>query len=150
LAALNGVKNLKIGARCSRPELASRIAGRTLLICDIEGAEYEFLNPDKTPGLRECDVLVELHENGGLNFTPGSGADELVRRFSKSHKITRINSVPRSAYSTAITRVSDKLTERELSDCLDERRPSTQVWLWLETLSYKAQPRSGAVTSLSD
>jgi hypothetical protein len=35
---------------------------RTLVICDIEGAEVGLLQPDKWPSLTKMDFLVELHE----------------------------------------------------------------------------------------
>ena len=52
---------------------------RVFVLCDIEGAEFELLNPEIAPALRKFDMIVELH--------PGSGRDiELfIKRFEASH-----------------------------------------------------------------
>ena len=131
LARLNAAKNIEIGKRCSGKQLIDHISSRSLLICDIEGWEYDLLNPNKTPPLHEYDILVELHENRDCGFTIQSGADELLRRFSASHKITKFGVAPRSI-SLLDELVRAKLTAQELADCMDERRPSNQLWLWLE------------------
>jgi hypothetical protein len=131
LADLNGAKNLEIDKYCTGKELTDHITGRALLICDIEGYEYDLLNPQKTPALRKCDILVELHERRECGFTPQSGADELSRRFSASHKIIKVGVSPRSG-SALDDILRAKLTAQELADCMDEQRSPSQLWLWLE------------------
>lgn len=63
-----------------------RFAGeRTLVICDIEGAEVELLDPEAAPALRQMDLLVECHDC----LRPGiSGL--LSGRFVNSHRIERV------------------------------------------------------------
>jgi hypothetical protein len=122
------VNNIEIGKRCTSQELTDYISGRALLVCDIEGCEYDLLDPNKTPALRKCDILVELHDH--FDFTPRSGADELARRFSSSHEISSIGVATCSG--PALEALRAKLTAQELADSLDERRPPGQVWLWLE------------------
>lgn len=65
------------------------------MICDIEGYEYELLDPAKTPALRQCDILVELHEFERAGLTMEGGRDELMRRFSVSHDIEIVSAQPR-------------------------------------------------------
>jgi hypothetical protein len=132
LARLNGVNNLEIGTRCSGEELTDRISGCTLLVCDIEGFEYDLLDPNKTPALRRSDILVELHYHGDSDFTPQSGADELMRRFSGSHEITKVSVAPRTGSALDAT-LRAKLTAQELADCMDECRYPEQLWLWLQS-----------------
>lgn len=132
LARLNGVDNLKIGKRCTSAELTDHISGRALLVCDIEGGEYDLLNPNETPALRKCDILVELHDHGGYHFTPQSGADELASSFSASHEITRIDVAPSRCVSTLDAKIRAKLTAQELADSIAEHRSPGQLWLWLE------------------
>jgi len=131
LARLNHANNIEIHRRCTSKELTNHIVGRTLLICDIEGNEYDLLDPYKTPDLRKCDILVEMHEYLESGFSPQTGADELVRRFSKSHAITKIGVAPRSSTDINAT-LRAKLTAQELADSMDERRSQDQIWLWLE------------------
>ena len=130
LAHLNGVDNLEIGKQCTFEELTKRISGRTLLVCDIEGYEYDLLDPNKTPALGKCDILVELHDHPDYGHTPQSGADELVRRFLTSHEITKVGVAPRTASSVDAS-LRTKLTAQELADSMDERRSPNQLWLWL-------------------
>jgi hypothetical protein len=131
LARLNGVNNLRIGSRCSGKELEGRVSGRSLVICDVEGYEYDLLDPRRTPALSSCDILVELHEHRTYGFSPQSGSDELARRFSVSHEITNVDVAPRSGLGLAAS-IRMKLTDKELLDCMDEWRSPGQVWLWLE------------------
>src|SRR5688572_15679024 len=67
LAQLNGVANqLEVKGFCDDKSLAESIgesaAGHVLVICDIEGAEVELLDPKATPALRNADMLVEMHD----------------------------------------------------------------------------------------
>lgn len=63
---------------------------RTLVFCDIEGAERALLDPGKYPALKNLDVIVELHEV----LDPGIG-DAICQRFESSHRITRVPHGPR-------------------------------------------------------
>ncbi|HYP91487.1 MAG TPA: hypothetical protein VEQ59_25140 [Polyangiaceae bacterium] len=64
---------------------------RTLLICDIEGAERELLDPDAYPALRRMDIIVELHDCliPGLSY-------EIPERFAASHDITLVRQAGRA------------------------------------------------------
>src|SRR5262249_13702132 len=77
LARLNGVNNLEIRKRCTGELLANCITGRALLLCDIEGCEYDLLEPNKTPVLRKCDILVETHNHFPL-LRPESLAPDML------------------------------------------------------------------------
>ena len=59
---------------------------RILLLCDIEGAERELLDPDATPALCNMDIIVESHEC----LIPGI-TELLVARFADSHDITLVH-----------------------------------------------------------
>ncbi len=134
LARLNGVANLGIRKLCTGDELTNRVAGRTLIICDIEGGEYDLLRPEETPALRGCDILVELHEHRDYGFTPQTGADELTRRFSESHSIDAFAVENRS--SSSVRECLPKgLAAEDIAEIMDERRSSDQIWLWLQSRS---------------
>jgi hypothetical protein len=131
LAALNGVRNITIGKLCAPNNLQSYVPGQSLLICDIEGGEYELLNPVTTSALLEYDILVELHDAHDLGLTIKSGAQEVTRRFSASHRITEVK-VSRRKILSFSSLVGCKLTDDELTLCINEFRPREQVWLWLQ------------------
>jgi hypothetical protein len=131
LAQLNDVSNIGIKGVCTPDELAFRISGRCLLICDIEGYEYELLDPAKTESLRRCDILVETHEFEQTNMTIETGTEELSRRFCTSHEITVIGVQPRHLPDFNPALVA-KLGPEGLAVCMDEMRSLGQLWMWLE------------------
>lgn len=58
------VDRLRVFGTCNREALAATLShgSRVFVLCDVEGAEWELLDPVAIPSLREADVLVELHE----------------------------------------------------------------------------------------
>jgi hypothetical protein len=60
-------------------------AGDTVVICDIEGAECDLLDPEKAPALAGFDIQVELHNRFEAPFN-----QELLERFSSTHDIRKI------------------------------------------------------------
>ena len=87
LAEKNGVASrVNIGGLLSAEMLDTYSDEHALLLVDIEGAESELLDPDKTPALRSMNIIVESHEC----LVPGI-TDLLVDRFKQSHKITDVH-----------------------------------------------------------
>ncbi len=87
LAVKNGVEDrIETGALFSPEDFANYSSGRTLVFCDIEGAELDLLNPDIAPALKQMDIIVEAHDC----LIPGA-ADELTKRFAPSHNIERVH-----------------------------------------------------------
>ena len=60
-----------------------------LVFMDVEGAEDALLHPDKAPGLRRAEIVVELHEM----FVPGV-TGRLSDRFAETHRSTLIRQTP--------------------------------------------------------
>ena len=56
------------------------------MLCDIEGAEKDLLNPEAAPALKHMDIIVESHEC----LLPGI-TQVLVDRFKETHHITLVN-----------------------------------------------------------
>ncbi len=56
--------------------------GSTLVLCDIEGAERALLDPERFPGLKRLDIIVELHDvlNPAISRA-------ITDRFAASHEI---------------------------------------------------------------
>ena len=87
----NGVRSrVLLGARCGAEELAA--AGeRALVLCDIEGAECELLDPVRAPTLKRATVIVELHDF----LRPGT-TEVLLERFAVSHRVAVIDAAVRN------------------------------------------------------
>jgi hypothetical protein len=86
LAQKNDVsERIEIGALFGPEDFAQFADEKTLVMCDIEGAEQELLDPQLAPDLAGMDIIVESHECiiKGLTQT-------LIGRFSVTHKITLI------------------------------------------------------------
>ena len=84
VATLNGIaERVEVDGRLDPAELPGLAVGRTLLLCDIEGAEIELLDPDRYPCLRAFDIIVELHD-----VVRGDISRVLPARFVDSHTVT--------------------------------------------------------------
>lgn len=69
LAATNDVSSrVRIGGELDHAALATAIIDRSLVFCDIEGAEYALLDVNSVPALASADLIVELH---GVQRNPG-------------------------------------------------------------------------------
>jgi hypothetical protein len=90
-AEANGVMSrVTLLGECAPSEFDRLASGRTLVVCDCEGAELEVLRPDLSPKLAVCDVLVELHPH-----TDPSIFREIPQRFASTHNTTLIKAAPR-------------------------------------------------------
>lgn len=90
LAEQNAV-SLQIGGRFSAEDFGRYSDGKTLVWCDIEGAEDNLLNPALTDALQHMDIIVELHPTAAghtLSFVPD--------RFKDTHTIEIIMAGGRS------------------------------------------------------
>ncbi len=86
LAEKNAVADrVQVGALFSPGDFAKYAGQHVLVLCDIEGAERELLDPTAAPALTGMDLLVESHEC----FVPGI-TKTLVERFQESHNITLV------------------------------------------------------------
>ncbi len=92
VARANGVaERVHVGGLFRGEELAHHEGHRTLLVCDIEGAERELLDPVKYPALAKLDMIVELHD------CIHPGLSEIVpARFAATHDVTLIKQAGRS------------------------------------------------------
>lgn len=86
LAGKNGVSDRVVVGALFRPEDFAAYAGqKALVLCDIEGAERDLLNPKIAPALAGMDLIVESHEC----LTPGI-TKQLIDRFGVTHDITLV------------------------------------------------------------
>jgi len=83
LAAKNSVSDrLSMGGLFNPSDFAAFAGQPVLLMCDIEGAERELLDPFTAPALKAMDIIVESHEC----LIPGI-TQLLIERFKGSHQI---------------------------------------------------------------
>lgn len=86
LAVKNNVSDrITIGALFKPEDFANYEGQKVLVLCDIEGAERELLNPEIAPALKGMDIIMESHEC----LIPGI-TQEIINRFKDSHSITLV------------------------------------------------------------
>lgn len=124
LAARNGVADrVEIGGLFTHADFAIAQAQPTLVLCDIEGAEVELLDPALAPGLLHADILVECHDS----LRPGI-TDLLTTRFAASHAIQRID---RALDSAVLPGWMEELSDLDRLIALWEWRVGPTPWLWM-------------------
>ncbi len=127
LAAANGVADrVRIGGLLTHADLAVCAEQPTAIICDIEGAEEQLLDPVAAAGLQHADILVEVHEG----MRPGL-VDRLIARFAASHRITQID---RHIDSASLPDWMHELSDLDRLIALWEWRSSPTPWLWMEAM----------------
>jgi hypothetical protein len=86
LAQKNKVSDrVSIGGLFTPADFAVYAGQDVLLMCDIEGAERELLDPESAPALKGMDIIVESHEC----LIPGI-TQLLIDRFKATHDITLV------------------------------------------------------------
>lgn len=125
LAEANGLAHqIEIGGLWGHLDFSLCEQTRSVVICDIEGAEGDLLDPDAAPGLIHADILVEVHEG----MKPGLLA-LLTRRFTSTHRVTRID---RALRPDRLPAWAENLSDLDRLLLLWEWRASPTPWLWMD------------------
>lgn len=125
LAARNGVADrVEVGGLFRHSDFAVTAAQPTVILCDIEGAEIDLLDPVAAPGLLQADILVECHEG----FRPGL-TETLTRRFAASHHVRRID---RALDPSALPGWMEEFSDLDRLIALWEWRSGPTPWLWMQ------------------
>jgi hypothetical protein len=86
LAQKNGMSDrVKVGALFKPEDFDTYRNQKVLVLCDVEGAEKELLNPEVAQALKGMDLIIESHEC----LIPGI-TQTLIDRFKDSHNITLV------------------------------------------------------------
>ena len=126
LAGMNGVTDrIEIGGEVDHAGFDRCAEERTLVLCDIEGAEEVLLDPQKAQGLVHADILVEVHDC----FSPGL-CDRLQARFEATHEVVRID---REVDMTALPDWMEGFSDLDRVLALWEWRMGPTPWLWMKT-----------------
>ena len=125
LAELNGVTpRLTLHEGCTVDALVPLVGAGTLVICDCEGGEIEFLDPVRVPGLRQADLLVELHDRVAPGVTT-----TIQKRFSPTHRIKLFAS---SRFDPDRCPALAGLNEHERRFAIEEFRDGPMNWVSME------------------
>ena len=86
LAQKNAVfDRVKVGALFKPQDFEDYGGQKVLVLCDIEGAEKDLLDPEVAPALKGMDLIIESHEC----LLPGI-TQLLINRFKDTHQITLV------------------------------------------------------------
>lgn len=121
---------MRFGGRCGPDDLARLdLSKRSLIICDVDGYEVELLQPNRIPALRNCDLLIEVHDC----LAPGTTAT-LTERFRDTHEIRRFREQWKDA--ARYPQLKDlSVFEQHVAlseDRWSEDQPIDQEWLFLQ------------------
>ena len=132
LARMNGVADrVQIGGEIGHADFDICARAKTLVICDIEGAEAQLLDPALAKGLQSADVLVEVHDC----FTPGLSA-KIAQRFAATHDVQLIH---RAQTAQPLPEWMDSLSDLDRALALWEWRMGPTPWLWMVQKSAASQ-----------
>ena len=124
LAAANQVSaRVQIGGLMAHGDFDICHAQNTLVLCDIEGAEDDLLDPTKAQGLLAADILVEVHES----FQPGL-SKAIAARFQATHHLQRIG---RKLDDSALPDWMENFSDMDRLMALWEWRGGPTPWLWM-------------------
>lgn len=113
-----------IGGTMDHADFSICTAQPTFILCDIEGAERDLLDPARAPGLIHADILVEVHE-----ATHPGLLTLLAARFTATHHITRID---RTLAPEALPAWAETLSDLDRLLLLWEWRATPTPWLWMD------------------
>jgi hypothetical protein len=131
IAKLNGVESsVEVKSFCSSETLKTFSFKRGLVLSDCEGFEQDLFTESSIANLKNCDVLIELHDFADPNIYSvmherfkHTHRERLIGSWSDSEKIRRFEFAGLTGLNpTTIRRI------------VDEHRPH-QEWMFLEPLS---------------
>lgn len=124
LAALNGVQaRVEIGGLMDHADFDICKTTRSVVICDIEGAEADLLDPRRAPGLLAADILVETHDC----ITPALSR-LIAGRFAATHDVQTIG---RKVDDSGLPDWMESLSDMDRLIALWEWRTGPTPWLWM-------------------
>jgi len=130
LASLAGVADrVEVHSNCT-PQLLNRlIVDRTLVVMDVEGAEYHLLDPAVIQTLRHAALLVEVH--ACPPFDMPAVAESLHSRLEPTHHLGWLHSESRDVLVDRYKLLWEgKISAARFAEYLDEGRGEPQRWLW--------------------
>lgn len=128
LARRNGVADrVEIGGLFQPADFAAWEGRKSLVVCDVEGAELDLLQPEIAPALASMDLVVECHEMPGRHVLA-----ELARRFAAMHQMWAIRQQPQAV---ALPEIFASLGHLDQLLAVWEWRSGPTPWLLLQSRS---------------
>ena len=131
MSILNNIENnvISVNEKFDLSKLDSSIGEKTLIVCDIEGAEAALFEEHKIKKLKNIDLLIEVHDFQSVGLTK-----YFIDLFNKTHKIKQIFSVD-DLYRPMIYEnrkfTPNNLTYNENYRLMKEYRKAQMSWLIL-------------------
>lgn len=127
MAEANGVgERVNVKGTCSANTLQDfHFSGRGLVICDCEGYESRLFTKENLNNLRNCDIIIEIHDFLDLHISP-----KLKELIGSTHDILSIYSVDdlQKVHLYHLEELkSFSLEDRK--ELLAEERPTVMEWL---------------------
>ena len=94
----------------------------SLILCDIEGGEYELFDEKLINEIHPSDIIIEIHkdkENSLVNFE---------KRFTKTYSLTKITQEPRSLKNF---KELENINDNNRALIMSEGRSGIQEWWYL-------------------
>lgn len=127
LAEENGVSDrVEVGGIFNHGDFALCATAKTVVICDIEGAEADLLDPLAAPGVAHADILVECHPGVASDIV-----DRLTTRFAATHRVIRID---RALDDSGFPDWMEEFSDLDRLIALWEWRAGPTPWLMMEKL----------------
>jgi hypothetical protein len=132
LARLNGVADrIDVQAACTADVLAKfAFTGHGFILCDCEGYESELFTSLAVANLRNCDVLVELHDHIDLTIT-----DKILGEFAATHTATLVPSVDTVKRAKTVDLPELRGVDLEVRRRVLTERYAVMDWAFLEPRS---------------
>ena len=123
MATLNKVeKNIKLGSFCTSETLLNMEFGeKSLIISDCEGYEKELFNRKVAEHLKNCDLIIELHDLYSEIITP-----TIIDAFNQTHNLDFVYSKNTFVKMQELDLIED-LTEDQILNFFVERN-GIMVW----------------------
>lgn len=134
-ALVNNVETrIDVRGACDPMSLADALSPgvRCLLFMDCEGSEGVLLDPVSLPRLKDCHIVVELHD-----FVDRGIAGRVTERFRNTHSMNEIWSQKRRQGDFPVKLYGCVPQAFFKGACLyymDEQRPEPMRWLFLEPI----------------
>jgi hypothetical protein len=110
---------IEVRGRCNISDLDGLLEAGDLLVCDVEGAELDLIDPARVPVLHEIDGVVELHD-----FVDPATTTTLSGRFPSA---SVIEANPMRARPPHLAHLSDA----DIALAMEEWRPESPPMRWL-------------------
>ena len=119
LAELNGFDNIEyIGPANIEVLNDAEIDENTFVFCDVDSYEYIAMDPEKVPGLKKANLLIELHDFMQPDWKI---TETILKRFEKTHNVEMIHEQQKIASNYPQL---EGLSLFEKNVIMDEDRPS--------------------------